>query len=207
MIQTDAAINPGNSGGPLVDLNGRVVGVNFAIRSAERANSGVGFAIPVAIVRRVAPALIEEGKYHYAYLGLSGSSITAELAKTLDLPGGQLGVYVSDVIPGGPSAEAGVRGGEDMIKSGNGVEFHAGGDIITAIDGEPVHRFEDLVSYLVTRAEPGQTVTLTVLRDGDVMDLTAELGERPERMAVQEPTSEAQPQDETSAAAKRLTSR
>ncbi len=107
VIQTDAAINPGNSGGPLIDLQGRVAGVNFAIRSQERSNSGVGFAIPAAVVRRVVPALIETGEYDYAYLGLSGSSISADIAGALDLPEGLLGVYVAEVIPGGPSADAG----------------------------------------------------------------------------------------------------
>src|SRR5690606_18714014 len=95
VIQTDAAINPGNSGGPLLDLNGNVVGVNFAIRSQVRSNTGVGFAIPVSILRRVVPALIEDGQFDYAYLGLSGSSINPFLAEALDLPANQLGVYVA----------------------------------------------------------------------------------------------------------------
>jgi 2-alkenal reductase len=150
----------------------------------------------------VVPALIDEGRYRYAYLGLSGSGISAELAKALDLPEGQLGVYVSDIIPGGPSAAAGLLGGDEVVESENGIEFRAGGDIITAIDGVPVHRFEDLVSYLVTRAEPGQTVTLTVLREGEEVELTAELGERPERLAAQEPEPQVEPvepEDEVSA--------
>ena len=107
VIQTDAAINPGNSGGPLLNLHGQVVGVNFAIRSEVRSNSGVGFAVPAAVARRVVPALIEDGAYDYAYLGLSGSTISAGLAQTLELPDGQLGVYVAEVIPGGPSDDAG----------------------------------------------------------------------------------------------------
>ncbi len=135
VIQTDAAINPGNSGGPLLDLSGSVVGVNFAIRSQERANAGVGFAIPVSIVRRVVPALIEDGRYAYAYLGLSGSSINPFLADALELPANHLGVYVATVIPGGPSDDAGIQGGSETVTDDNGFEFERGGDIVTAVDG------------------------------------------------------------------------
>ena len=110
VIQTDAAINPGNSGGPLLNLNGEVVGVNFAIESQARQNSGVGFAIPVSIVQRVVPALIDDGAYKYAYLGLEGNTISPQLAEALELPDNTLGVYVSGVVPGGPSAEAGRAG-------------------------------------------------------------------------------------------------
>lgn len=179
VIQTDAAINPGNSGGPLIDLEGRVAGVNFAIRSQQRSNSGVGFAIPASVVRRVVPALIEQGRYDYAYLGLSGSSITADLSTALELPEGLLGVYVAEVIPGGPSANAGLRGGTEAVESSNGGRYLRGGDIITAIDGETVKRFEDLVSYLVTRAAPGQNVVLSVIREGGTLAVDVELGERP----------------------------
>ena len=178
VIQTDAAINPGNSGGPLLDLTGRVVGVNFAIESPVRGSSGIGFAIPVSIVQRVVPALIENGAYHYAYLGIRGQSITPELAEALDLPDNVLGAYVDQVMPGGPADKGGVEGGNAVVDE-NGIELHKGGDIIIAIDGEPVRQFNDLVSYLVTKAAPGQKVTLTVMRDGKEKDLTVILGERP----------------------------
>ncbi len=180
VIQTDAAINPGNSGGPLLDLTGRVVGVNFAIESPVRASSGIGFAIPVSIVQRVVPALIENGKYEYAYLGIRGHSVTPELAEALDLPENVLGAYVDEVVPGGPADKGGVKGGSQVVDV-DGVQLHKGGDIIIAIDGEPVRSFNDLVSYLVTKAAPGQEVTLTVLRDGKKMDLKVTLGARPEQ--------------------------
>ncbi len=180
VIQTDAAINPGNSGGPLLDLTGRVVGVNFAIESPVRGSSGIGFAIPVSIVQRVAPALIENGEYHYAYLGIRGQSITPELAEALDLPDNVLGAYVDEVMPGGPADKGGVKGGSQVVDE-NGLKLHKGGDIIIAIDGQPVRQFNDLVSYLVTKAAPGQEVTLTVLRDGKKKDLKVTLGERPKR--------------------------
>jgi len=181
VIQTDAAINPGNSGGPLLNLDGEVVGVNFAIESQTRQNSGVGFAIPSSIVQRVVPALIADGAYKYAYLGLEGSTISPQLSEALELPDNTLGVYVSGVVPGGPSAQAGVQGGSEVITTADGAELRRGGDIVTAIDDMPVVRFEDLVSFLVTKAEPGTTVTLTVERDGKEMPIEVTLGERPQQ--------------------------
>lgn len=178
IIQTDAAINPGNSGGPLINLAGEVVGVNFAIESAVRSNSGVGFTIPAAIVERVVPALIADGSYDYAYLGLSGRTIDATVARAYDFPNTMTGVYVAEVVSGGPSEAAGIQGNSREINF-NGNPIGAGGDIVTAIGDMPVRRFEDLVSYLVTKAAPGQTVTLTVLRDGQEMQVDVVLGSRP----------------------------
>jgi 2-alkenal reductase len=179
VIQTDAAINPGNSGGPLVNLAGEVVGVNFAIESASRSNSGVGFTIPVSIVKRVVPELIKDGKFDYAYLGLSGTSIGPDVAKELELTNETLGVYVSTVIPNGPSDQAGVQGANQRASTGGSNSLQPGGDIITAINDQPVRRFEDLVSYLVTKVDPGQSVTLKILRDGREINLDVVLGSRP----------------------------
>jgi 2-alkenal reductase len=184
VIQTDAAINPGNSGGPLLNLNGELVGVNFAIESAAGTNSGVGFAIPASIVKRVVPELIKDGKFDYAYLGLQGNTISPELADALGLDTNKLGVYVSSVVPGGPAEKGGVKGGNETVTVEGGAELQKGGDIVTAINDQPVRRFEDLVSYLVTRAAPGQTVTLTVVRDGAEQELGVELGERPAQPVV-----------------------
>jgi len=179
IIQTDAAINPGNSGGPLINLAGEVVGVNFAIESAVRSNSGVGFTIPVSILRRVVPDLIAKGGFEYPYLGVSGNTISPGLAEALDLPENQLGIYVQTVVRGGPSADSGLKGGNRTVRNDNGVDMQAGGDIITAINGETVRSFEDLVGYLVTETEPGQTITLSILRKGDAMDVDVTLGKRP----------------------------
>jgi len=184
VIQTDAAINPGNSGGPLLDLSGKVVGINFAIRSQERANAGVGFAIPVSIIKRVVPALIDDGRYAYAYLGLSGSSINPFLAEALELPANHLGVYVATVIPGGPSDKAGILGGTETVTDENGLEFERGGDIITAVNDIPVKRFEDLVSFLVTKASPGDVINLSVLRGDEELEIPVTLGERPSTSAT-----------------------
>jgi 2-alkenal reductase len=198
VIQTDAAINPGNSGGPLVNLDGEVVGVNFAIESETRQNSGVGFTIPVSILKRVVPALIEEGAYKYAYLGLEGSTISPQLAEALELPDNTLGVYVSSVVPGGPSEQGGVQGGSRTVTTSSGAEVQQGGDIVTAIDDMPVVRFEDLVSYLVTKATPGQTVTLTVDRNGEEVKVEVTLGERPSQSVA---TTESGPDGAISARA------
>ncbi len=184
IIQTDAAINPGNSGGPLLNLAGEVVGVNFAIESAVRSNSGVGFTIPASIVQRVVPALIANGRYDYAYLGLSGRTIDPELAQQLEFPNTLTGVYVAEVVDGGPSEAAGVQGVTQRVLGNNNSEISAGGDIITAINEMPVRRFEDLVGYLVTKAAPGETVTLTVLRAGETIEVPVTLGSRPATSAA-----------------------
>jgi len=186
VIQTDAAINPGNSGGPLLNMAGEVVGVNFAIESPSRSNAGVGFTIPVSIVRRVVPALISNGKFNYAYLGLSGLTIGPDLATQLKLSDNQLGVYVGSVVPNGPSAKAGIQGGSKSVSTDGSSDLQAGGDIITAINDTAVHRFEDIVSYLVTKAEPNQKVTLTLLRDGKEMKVDVTLGSRPSQTLTQQ---------------------
>lgn len=178
IIQTDAAINPGNSGGPLINLAGEVVGVNFAIESSVRSNSGVGFTIPSSIVQRVVPALIADGKFDYPYLGLSGRTIDADVAHALDLPNTLTGVYVAEVVDGGPSAAAGLVGSRQLTSNRSGT-LGAGGDIVTAIDDVAVRRFEDLVGYLVTKTSPGQTVKLTLLRDNAETTLDVVLGSRP----------------------------
>lgn len=190
VIQTDAAINPGNSGGPLLNLAGEVVGVNFAIESATRSNSGVGFTIPVSILSRVVPALIDEGKFDYPFLGLSGISIGPDVAAALDLNNETLGIYVSSVVPNGPSDQGGVIGAENGTSTGNSNRLPTGGDIVTAIDGNRVTRFEELVSYLVTKATPGQTVTLTVVRDGQELDVEVTLGVRPGPTSATSPVIE-----------------
>ncbi len=184
IIQTDAAINPGNSGGPLMNLAGEVVGVNFAIESTVRSNSGVGFTIPASIVQRVVPALIQDGKFDYAYLGLSGRTIDATVARALELPNTLTGIYVAEVVAGGPSEAAGIQGVRPAARA-NG-QLGTGGDIVTAIDDRAVRRFEELVGYLVTQTTPGQTVTLTVLRDGEELKLDVVLGSRPGSVELQE---------------------
>jgi len=184
IIQTDAAINPGNSGGPLLDLSGRVIGINAAIRtnsglSGVIANSGVGFAIPVNTVKRVVPQLIEKGSASYPYLGVSVNNnfSMAELAAALKLPV-EHGVLVASVTAQGPAEQAGVRGGSKQTRV-RGIAVQTGGDIILAIDGKPIKDFDAMIAYLVNNTQVGQTITVTLWRDGKEMELKVKLGERP----------------------------
>jgi 2-alkenal reductase len=178
-IQTDAAINPGNSGGPLLNLRGQVIGVNAQIRTDGdvRANSGVGFAIPVSIVTRVVPALIEEGGYTWPWLGVSGGSVSYLLAQAMDLPDDR-GAYIAEVVQGGPADKAGLRGASDSVMQ-DGIEVPVGGDIVVAIDEQPVNTFDDLLIYVALEARPGQEVLLTVLRDGETIEVPLKLEPRP----------------------------
>jgi len=171
IIQTDAAINPGNSGGPLLDSAGRVLGINTAIRSLSGSNSGVGFASPVNTAKKLLPHLIRDGHYVYPWLGISGmSEIDLLTMEDLDLPQSQ-GVYVTMVTEGGPADDAGVRAASATTRKG--------GDMIVAIDDYPLTDFSDLVSYLVAHTDPGHTIELTIIRDGETIQLPLTLGERP----------------------------
>jgi len=178
LIQTDAAINPGNSGGPLLDSNGRVIGVNTAIRSETGLSSGVGFAIPVDIVRRVIPELIASGRYSHPWVGVSGMTLSSDLVAALDLPV-ENGVLVLSVEPDSPAETAGLRGGDRTVQMAGGV-VNAGGDILVAIDGVEVKRFDDLINYLATFTSVGDTVTLTIVRGDEQIDIPVTLTARPD---------------------------
>lgn len=178
IIQTDAPINPGNSGGVLVDSEGRVIGVPTAIESPVRANAGIGFAVPSVIVQKVVPALIEHGVYRHPWLGISGLTLKSELAGAMDLDADQHGVLVIEVLNGSPANEAGLRGSDRQVTlDGQGVRV--GGDVIVAIDDQPVREFEDLVTHLVRSTSVGKTVTLTVLRGGGEETVDVTLAARP----------------------------
>jgi 2-alkenal reductase len=168
VIQTDAPINPGNSGGPLLNLQGEVIGVNSAIRTTTGFNSGVGFAIPVNAVRRIAPALIADGVYVYPYMGVS---VDNDLSLSDIEQLGVQGAPVAGVAPGSPAARAGLIAG--------GQNNRGNGDVIVAIDDTVVRNFEDLIGYLVFETEVGQTVQLSVLRNGRTITVPLTLGERP----------------------------
>jgi 2-alkenal reductase len=165
IIQTDAPINPGNSGGVLVDDQGQVIGVTAAIESPVRASAGIGFAIPSAIVDKVVPALIKDGHYDHPWLGLSGMSLTPELVEAMDLATDQRGALVIKVTPGSPADKAGLQGSDRQIKIEDR-QLRVGGDVIVAIDGQPVKQFDDVVTYLVRHTEINQKVELTLLRGG-----------------------------------------
>ena len=181
VIQTDAAINRGNSGGPLLDSSGRLIGVNSAIYSPSGTSAGVGLAISVDTVVRVVPELIARGRYPHPWLGVVGYDITPALAKALALPVEQ-GLLVARIYRNSPAASAGLRGARREVVVGNRIIL-AGGDIITAIDGRPIHSMDDLEAYLEEETRVGQTVTVEVLREGEPLSLTAELIEMPTQLS------------------------
>lgn len=171
VVQTDAPINPGNSGGPLLNLNGEVVGVNAAIASVTGTSSGVGFSIPAAAVRRVVPSLISDGRYVYPYMGVSfDGEITLAEQELYGLPQIQ-GAYVVAVTAGGPGDKAGIIAADPNTGRG--------GDLIIALDDQPINSFDDLNSFLSFHASPGQTIAVKVLRGNETVTLSLTLGARP----------------------------
>lgn len=179
IVQTDAPINPGNSGGVLVNDQGQVIGVTAAIESPVRASSGVGFAIPAAVVNKVVPALISNGHFDHPWLGLSGTTLMPTLTEAMGLQADQHGALVIDVTPNSPADQAGLQGSDRQITI-EGQQVRVGGDIIVAIDGQPVKSFDDVVTYLARSGKVDQTITLTVLRDGKEETVKATLAARPQ---------------------------
>lgn len=182
LIQTDASINQGNSGGPLLDSHGRVIGINSLIFSPSGGSVGVGFAIPVGTLKREIAALIERGRYPHPWLGVAGYTLTPELARRVReaglTVGAERGVVIAQVVPGGPADRADLRGGDRQVIIGNR-QLVWGGDIITAMDGTRVTSMEELARSIETQTEVGQSVALTIVRDGEEMTAHVPLGERP----------------------------
>jgi S1-C subfamily serine protease len=191
IIQTDAQINPGNSGGPLLDLHGKVIGINTAIRSETGVFQGIGFAVPVNTIKRVVPQLIKDGKAEYSWLGIRafgnerGLSVAA-LAESLNLKV-NYGVLISSVEPNSPADASGLRGGTDTSGLRGGTDTRVirgqnvllGGDIIIAINGETVRDMDALLSYLVANTSPGDTVVLTIIRGDETLEVDVKLTARP----------------------------
>jgi 2-alkenal reductase len=175
-IQTDAAINPGNSGGPLVDANGKVIGINQQIKTNSGGGEGVGFAVPVDVVKRSLGALREGGEAKYAYLGVGSVPLFPQLVERFDLPVDK-GAWVQDVEPGTPADRAGIRGGRGETRFQ--IQSYAqGGDIITAVEGKKIEDANDL-SSVVAQFQPGQEVDVEVHRGDDTKTIKVKLGERP----------------------------
>lgn len=176
VIQTDAAINPGNSGGPLLNSSGEVIGINTAIFNPSGQGSiGIGFAIPINTAKRWVPDLIQFGRARHPALGVSILDVNNFLADALDLPV-ERGVLVQQVASGGPADQAGIRGGNRLLQIGNS-QLMVGGDIITAIDGQPLITRDDITAYLDTNTSVGDEVEVTIFRDGDEMTVSLTLGE------------------------------
>lgn len=173
ILQTDAAINPGNSGGVLLDKTGKLIGVTWAIATDSGTSSGVGFAIPSAIVQQVVPALIETGHYDHPYLGITVTSLDPDIAGRMGLPTNQRGALVVDITAGSPAAKGGLQA------SHNGQQTFVGGDVIIAYDGQTVKSSDDLITFLARYGSVGQKITLTVLRNGKQTQVQVTLGARP----------------------------
>jgi 2-alkenal reductase len=177
-IQIDAPINHGNSGGPLFDSRGRVIGINAQIRSDSGRAEGVGFAIPINSARRSMEQLLATGRVAYAFIGITTQDVTPGIARRFGL-GAQRGALIAEVEDGTPAAEAGLNGGS-REESFNGVDVTLGGDLITAIGGEPVRTAEDVSRIITDKLLPGQVVPFTVLREGSRREVVSvKLAERP----------------------------
>ncbi len=183
-IQTDASINPGNSGGPLLDLHGRVIGVNAQIISPSRASAGIGFAIPANIVKRVVPELIAHGRYGHPWMGVIffPVGLNAQLAADFERLGVEnvpdTGVLVTDVLRGSPADQAGLRAGDTAVTFRR-TRINLGGDVIVAINGDPMRTPQELIAYLGAHTWPGEVIDMTVIREGEQLTLSMVLGERP----------------------------
>lgn len=183
IIQTDAAINPGNSGGPLLNLNGDVIGINRAIQASgttiqgNSVNTGIGFAVPINIVKKVLPTLLRGEQYDYPYIGISSSSVDFTLEQWRALGFTQTsGAYITQVTPGGPADQAGLVGGSKQTDIQG---LFSGGDLIVAVDGNPVIVYGDLISYVINEKSPGDQIQLTIIRNGKEMEVPLTLGKRP----------------------------
>ena len=170
-IQTDALINPGNSGGPLLNMKGEVIGVN----TAGIFPGGIGLAVPSDTVLRIIPVLMEEKNYTHPWLGVTGNTLTADIAKREKVDRTQKGVIIDTIVRSSPADLAGLNG-----SSINQYGEKRGGDIITALDGKPIIKMEDLISYLELNKAVNDNATLSVYRDGEVIDKEVTLKSRPE---------------------------
>lgn len=177
IIQTDAPINPGNSGGPLLNTRGQVVGINTAIRSSTGEFAGIGFAVPSNTIAKIVPTLIETGTFQHPWVGISGRDMTPGLASALELEEPR-GILVVEVVPGGPAEKAGIRGGDNPTRI-EGQTIPLGGDIILELDGNQIRKLDDILVYLQREKTVGDTMDVTILRDGNEMVIELLLEARP----------------------------
>ena len=195
IIQTDAAVNPGNSGGPLLNMKGQVIGMNTAIFSETGVYAGIGFAIPSNTITKIVPSLITTGSYQHPWLGLIGIDVTPDIAEALGLSLEEAkGFLIIGVNEGSPADKAGIRGG-DRVTNVNGREIRLGGDIVLKIDNQDVRKIEDILTYLEGQKHVGDTVQLTIVRDGKTQTVNATLTPRPgsNQSQLLQPQSEQRP--------------
>ena len=179
IIQTDAAINKGNSGGPLLDSSGRVIGITSALFSPSGANAGVGFALPIATVKRVLPSLLKEGHYPHPYLGVKyAHTVTPALDQALNL-GSDHGLLLVQLVSGSPLDQAGLRGAQQQAVVGNRI-FYVGGDVLVKVDDHAVRDLGDLKAYLEDHYRVGDHVTVSYLRSGRQHTVQVTLAEEPQ---------------------------
>ena len=182
VVQTDAAINPGNSGGPLLDSSGSVIGVNTQIRSESHQNSGIGFAVPVDLVKRVVPSLINEGHHTYSLMGITGEEVDITKRESANLPGDVVGAMVMTVSPGGPADTAGIRG-DSGNRASNGALIRGlenwDGDIVVSINSIPMKSMDDLIGYLALNTAPLEEIEIGIFRAGIEISVSMTLGSRP----------------------------
>lgn len=178
VIQTDAAINPGNSGGPLLNMNGKVMGINTAIQSGTGQSAGIGFAVPSNTISKVVPVLITEGKYSHPWIGISGQDINPDLAKIRNLNHSK-GFLIVTVIPDSPAEMAGLKGVSEIEKIDN-KEYPKDGDIIISVDGKEVRKISDILIHLQEEKSVGDEMVLGIIRDGEQMDVILTLVVRPD---------------------------
>ena len=178
VIQTDAAINPGNSGGPLLNMKGQVIGINTAIQSITGEFVGIGFAVPSNTVSKIVPALIEDGKYHHPWIGITGKDIDPDLARVLELKQTK-GFLIITVVDGSPADKAGLKGVSETYVV-DGKEYPVDGDIIISVDDKEVRKISDILIHLQREKSVGDEMVLGVLRDGEFLHITLELVERPD---------------------------
>ena len=177
VIQTDAPLNPGNSGGPLLNMKGEVIGINTALYSNTGEFSGIGLAVPSNTITKVVPSLVKNGSFKHPWLGVTGINMTPGIAKVLGLEEPK-GFLVIDINPGSPALQSGLKGGSEQVNV-DGRQIPIGGDVIIQIDGKPVRNIEDILVYLQREKSADDPIQLTVLRDGEVMEINTKLGTRP----------------------------
>ncbi|MBK5233406.1 MAG: trypsin-like peptidase domain-containing protein [Thermoleophilia bacterium] len=196
VIQTDAAINPGNSGGPLINTDGEVIGVNSQIATGGSGSTGgsvgIGFAIPSDTVKDVVDQLKDGGEVEHAFLGVSGATLSPDIADALNLDI-ESGVLIQEATKDGPAAKAGIEGGDTPVTI-EGTKVLTGGDVITAVDGDEVTSMEEVVA-LINEAKVGDSITITVDRDGESKDFDVTLGARPDDASTSS-ADDSQPQQQ-----------